>query len=263
MFLSGSEAEMMMRPEGILLIITEGGDDGDDEDEGRLMEVRPGCLERLGTIHGCDVTSAACREVRMRTDGHHLERVLGKGPERAAHECTYTDFLKCQPLNFKGMEGVVVPNNGLKDGVVFHIVLSVVASTQDKVKMQLESATKLMDKENAYFCKRQIERSCFVGPEVCLPLVLVVVVFECSRDSSGKYFLSQHNKAIPAEESVFGLLLSCRTSSPSDLNLNFLAFVLIVASRAAKSAVTPWSIHMPKAAALVTDVGVVVSGAYV
>ncbi|GJT76750.1 hypothetical protein Tco_1043475, partial [Tanacetum coccineum] len=27
--------------------------------------------------------------------------------ERAARECTYSDFLKCQPLNFKGTEGVV------------------------------------------------------------------------------------------------------------------------------------------------------------
>ncbi|GJV56198.1 putative reverse transcriptase domain-containing protein [Tanacetum coccineum] len=27
--------------------------------------------------------------------------------ERAAHECTYPDFMKCQPLNFKGTEGVV------------------------------------------------------------------------------------------------------------------------------------------------------------
>ncbi|GKE05638.1 hypothetical protein Tco_1397656, partial [Tanacetum coccineum] len=26
--------------------------------------------------------------------------------ERTAHECTYTDFLKCQPLNFKGTKGV-------------------------------------------------------------------------------------------------------------------------------------------------------------
>ncbi|GKD89605.1 hypothetical protein Tco_1365112 [Tanacetum coccineum] len=27
--------------------------------------------------------------------------------ERATHECTYNDFLKCQPLNFKGTGGVV------------------------------------------------------------------------------------------------------------------------------------------------------------
>ncbi|GJU83465.1 putative reverse transcriptase domain-containing protein [Tanacetum coccineum] len=26
--------------------------------------------------------------------------------ERTAHECTYSDFLTCQPLNFKGTEGV-------------------------------------------------------------------------------------------------------------------------------------------------------------
>ncbi|GKF35871.1 hypothetical protein Tco_0112629, partial [Tanacetum coccineum] len=27
--------------------------------------------------------------------------------ERVARECTYPDFMKCQPLNFKGTEGLV------------------------------------------------------------------------------------------------------------------------------------------------------------
>nr|GFB13238.1 putative reverse transcriptase domain-containing protein [Tanacetum cinerariifolium] len=33
----------------------------------------------------------------------------GSGPRlaQAVHECTYLDFLKCQPLNFKGTEGVI------------------------------------------------------------------------------------------------------------------------------------------------------------
>nr|GFB66808.1 hypothetical protein [Tanacetum cinerariifolium] len=33
----------------------------------------------------------------------------GSGPRlaQAVRECTYPDFLKCQPLNFKGIEGVV------------------------------------------------------------------------------------------------------------------------------------------------------------
>ncbi|GJT46774.1 reverse transcriptase domain-containing protein [Tanacetum coccineum] len=31
----------------------------------------------------------------------------GRRTERATRECTYSDFLKCQPLNFKGTEGVV------------------------------------------------------------------------------------------------------------------------------------------------------------
>ncbi|GJU66441.1 hypothetical protein Tco_1252700 [Tanacetum coccineum] len=31
----------------------------------------------------------------------------GKRTERATRECTYNDFLKCQPLNFKGTKGFV------------------------------------------------------------------------------------------------------------------------------------------------------------
>ncbi|GKB92641.1 hypothetical protein Tco_0964913 [Tanacetum coccineum] len=31
----------------------------------------------------------------------------GRRTERATRECTYNEFLKCQPLNFKGTEGVV------------------------------------------------------------------------------------------------------------------------------------------------------------
>ncbi|GJW44262.1 putative reverse transcriptase domain-containing protein [Tanacetum coccineum] len=38
-------------------------------------------------------------------DSH--ESISGRRTERAARECTYSDFLKYQPLNFKGTEGVV------------------------------------------------------------------------------------------------------------------------------------------------------------
>nr|GEZ06034.1 putative reverse transcriptase domain-containing protein [Tanacetum cinerariifolium] len=31
----------------------------------------------------------------------------GRGDRPTAHECTYQDFMKCQPLNFKGIEGIV------------------------------------------------------------------------------------------------------------------------------------------------------------
>ncbi|GKB05521.1 putative reverse transcriptase domain-containing protein [Tanacetum coccineum] len=46
----------------------------------------------------------------------------GRGDRNVARECTYQDFMKCQPFNFKGMEGVV----GLirwfeKMETVFHI----------------------------------------------------------------------------------------------------------------------------------------------
>ncbi|GKA05714.1 hypothetical protein Tco_0684834 [Tanacetum coccineum] len=39
-------------------------------------------------------------------DDNHDSGTDSRRTERAAHECTYSDFLKCQPLNFKGTEGV-------------------------------------------------------------------------------------------------------------------------------------------------------------
>ncbi|GJU15931.1 putative reverse transcriptase domain-containing protein, partial [Tanacetum coccineum] len=41
-------------------------------------------------------------------DDSHNSRTGVRRTERATRECTYTDFLKCQPLNFKGTDGVAV-----------------------------------------------------------------------------------------------------------------------------------------------------------
>ncbi|GJS39829.1 hypothetical protein Tco_0564872 [Tanacetum coccineum] len=55
------------------------------------------------------VTAAlAARDANKNTNGDD-SHILGAGvrrTEQTAHECTYTNFLKCQPLNFKGTEGV-------------------------------------------------------------------------------------------------------------------------------------------------------------
>ncbi|GKC49145.1 reverse transcriptase domain-containing protein [Tanacetum coccineum] len=55
-------------------------------------------------------------------DDSHNSRTGSKRIERTARECTYTDFLKCQPLNFKGTKG----NAGLSQWFermesIFHI----------------------------------------------------------------------------------------------------------------------------------------------
>nr|GEV82903.1 putative reverse transcriptase domain-containing protein [Tanacetum cinerariifolium] len=52
------------------------------------------------------VTAAlAARDANRNDDDSHTS---GTGrPVQVARECTYPDFLKCQPLNFKGTEGVV------------------------------------------------------------------------------------------------------------------------------------------------------------
>ncbi|GJX45336.1 putative reverse transcriptase domain-containing protein [Tanacetum coccineum] len=48
--------------------------------------------------------------------------------ERATHECTYSDFLKCQPLNFKGIEGFVGLTQWFeKMEFVFHISNCIIA----------------------------------------------------------------------------------------------------------------------------------------
>ncbi|GJY21201.1 putative reverse transcriptase domain-containing protein [Tanacetum coccineum] len=55
------------------------------------------------------VTAAlAARDADRNTNGDdsHNSGMGVRRTEQTARECTYTDFLKCQPLNFKGMEGV-------------------------------------------------------------------------------------------------------------------------------------------------------------
>ncbi|GKE61806.1 hypothetical protein Tco_1512173 [Tanacetum coccineum] len=51
------------------------------------------------------VTAAlAARDANRSTNGddNHNSGTCVRRTERATRECTYTDFLKCQPLNFKG-----------------------------------------------------------------------------------------------------------------------------------------------------------------
>ncbi|GJT16383.1 putative reverse transcriptase domain-containing protein [Tanacetum coccineum] len=55
-------------------------------------------------------------------DDSHGSGTGSRRTERAARECTYSDFLKCQPLNFKGTEGVVSLTQWFeKMELVFHI----------------------------------------------------------------------------------------------------------------------------------------------
>nr|GFC85609.1 hypothetical protein [Tanacetum cinerariifolium] len=64
---------------------------------------------QLQTMIDQGVTAAlAARDALRSTNGDdsHNSRTGVRRTKRAARECTYTDFLKCQPLPFKGTEGV-------------------------------------------------------------------------------------------------------------------------------------------------------------
>ncbi|GJY24890.1 hypothetical protein Tco_0399616 [Tanacetum coccineum] len=54
------------------------------------------------------VTAAlAARDITRNGDDSHTSGTGARRPVQVARECTYPDFLKCQPLNFKGTKGVV------------------------------------------------------------------------------------------------------------------------------------------------------------
>nr|GEV05764.1 hypothetical protein [Tanacetum cinerariifolium] len=104
------------------------------------------------------------------------------------HECTYPDFMKCQPLNFKGMKRVVeltqcfekmeimfrISNCSVENQIKFFsctllgsaltwyiggmpnmIHESVVTSKPKTMQKAIEMATELMDKKICTFAKRQ------------------------------------------------------------------------------------------------------------
>ncbi|GJT13574.1 hypothetical protein Tco_0860616 [Tanacetum coccineum] len=52
-------------------------------------------------------TTALFLNIKMAMTVLHSGITSVRRTERVARECTYPDFMKCQPLNFKGMEGVV------------------------------------------------------------------------------------------------------------------------------------------------------------
>ncbi|GJU94006.1 putative reverse transcriptase domain-containing protein [Tanacetum coccineum] len=83
-------------------------------DAGSLALIAQGVSDAL-------VGYKATRNSRNGYDSHESGSGVGR-TKRATHECTYTDSLKCQPLNFKGTKGVVGLTQWFKKmESVFHI----------------------------------------------------------------------------------------------------------------------------------------------
>ncbi|GJW78111.1 hypothetical protein Tco_0139793 [Tanacetum coccineum] len=132
-------------------------------------------------------TALATRDAIRSTNGEdsHNSRMGVRRNERATHECTYPDFMKCQPLNFKGKEGVVELTQWVEKmenikrlevelwdlkvkesdkieryigGLPNMIHRSVVASKTKIMQEATEIATELMDKRICTFADRQTEK---------------------------------------------------------------------------------------------------------
>ncbi|GJW37284.1 hypothetical protein Tco_0060204 [Tanacetum coccineum] len=55
----------------------------------------------------CVTAALVARDANKNDDDSHTSGTRVRRTERVARECTYQDFMKCQPLYFKGTEGVV------------------------------------------------------------------------------------------------------------------------------------------------------------
>ncbi|GJT03640.1 hypothetical protein Tco_0838102 [Tanacetum coccineum] len=64
-------------------------------------------LTGLAMINQGVTVALAARDANTNGVDNHNSGTRARRNERATHECTYPDFMKCQPLNFKGTEGVV------------------------------------------------------------------------------------------------------------------------------------------------------------
>ncbi|GJU95667.1 putative reverse transcriptase domain-containing protein [Tanacetum coccineum] len=100
-------------------------------------------------------------------DDSHDSGSDGRSPMPVARECTYNDFFKCQPLNFKGTEGVVGLTQwrmfleeydevkkyvgGLPDMIHRSVMVSKPKTMQDAI----EFATELMDQKIYTLVERQ------------------------------------------------------------------------------------------------------------
>ncbi|GKC48217.1 hypothetical protein Tco_1065939 [Tanacetum coccineum] len=58
-------------------------------------------------IHQGVIAALTARDANRNGDDNHTSGTGVRRNEHAARECTYPDFLKCKPLNFKGTEGVI------------------------------------------------------------------------------------------------------------------------------------------------------------
>ncbi|GJT09670.1 putative reverse transcriptase domain-containing protein [Tanacetum coccineum] len=76
-------------------------------DRGWFSELLALDYKRQAMINECITAALAARDVTKNGDDSHTSGTGARRPVQVPRECTYPDFLKCQPLNFKGTEGVV------------------------------------------------------------------------------------------------------------------------------------------------------------
>ncbi|GJS60974.1 putative reverse transcriptase domain-containing protein [Tanacetum coccineum] len=127
----------------------------------------------------------ANKTTRNGDDNHDLG-TDSRRTERAARECTYSEFLKCQPLNFKGSDRVVSLTHWFeKMKSVFHIsnytvvcqikfatcnllgsALTCLADRQAENKKKLDDTSRNNQNQQQPFKRHNVARAYTAGPRV-------------------------------------------------------------------------------------------------
>ncbi|GJS87258.1 reverse transcriptase domain-containing protein [Tanacetum coccineum] len=87
-------------------------------------------------------------DANMNGDDSHTSGTGARRTERVARECTYQDFMKCQPLYFKGTEGVVELTQW------FERMETVLRISNCSVENQIKFSTYLRKKMTDKYCPR-------------------------------------------------------------------------------------------------------------
>nr|GFD07186.1 hypothetical protein [Tanacetum cinerariifolium] len=77
-------------------------------------------------------TALAARDANRTCDDSHTSRTGVRRTECVTRECTYQDFMKCQPLYFKGTEGVVELTHWFERMEMVFLISNCLAENQTK-----------------------------------------------------------------------------------------------------------------------------------
>ncbi|GKB13522.1 hypothetical protein Tco_0847445 [Tanacetum coccineum] len=98
------------------------------------------------------MTNQAIQSTHTQDDARHNSGGGLRRPVQPARVCSYIDFMKCQPLNFKGTKGVVGLSQWLeKMESVFHI-------SSYAINNQVKFATCTLKLTDKYYRKGEIKK---------------------------------------------------------------------------------------------------------
>nr|GFA81303.1 hypothetical protein [Tanacetum cinerariifolium] len=79
----------------------------------------------------------ATRDATRNSDDSHTSGTGARRPVQAARECSYSEFLKCKPLDFKGTEGVVELTRWFEKMESVFSISNCIASNQTTLKKKM------------------------------------------------------------------------------------------------------------------------------